>query len=66
MKKAGELHYKLLDFTNAIFEEGNPAGIKAALENLDIISNNLRLPLTKVSRTLNNKISGLINDIVND
>ena len=64
MKKAGELHYKLLDFTNAIFEEGNPAGVKAALEYLNILSNNLRLPLTKVSRTLNKKIENLVNEII--
>lgn len=55
-KKARELHYKLLNFTNLIFEEGNPAGIKAALEIKGIIQNYLRLPLTKISRSLYKRI----------
>lgn len=55
-KKARELHYKLMDFTNLIFAEGNPAGIKAALEVKDIVQNYLRLPLTKVSRSNYKKI----------
>ncbi len=48
---ARNLHYDLLDITNTLFEEGNPAGIKAALNILGIIDNNLRLPLTPLSRT---------------
>ena len=62
-KKAKALHYKLLDFTNAIFEDGNPAGIKAALEILDIAQNYLRLPLVKVNRTLYKKIENLVRNI---
>jgi len=34
----------------AIFMDGNPAGIKAALNQLDIIQNYLRLPSVPVSR----------------
>jgi len=62
-KKARELHYKLLNFTNLIFTEGNPSGIKAALEIRGIIQNYLRLPLTKVSRGLYKKIEESINKI---
>ena len=54
------IHYGLLPIMNALFEEGNPAGVKAAMEIKGIISNNLRLPLTKVSKPLYNKISNLI------
>lgn len=39
-----------------LFEEGNPAGIKAALSNLGIIENVLRLPLMTVSKTTEEKI----------
>ena len=43
--KAGAIHYKLLDLINALFEEGNPSGVKALLEIMKISPNNLRLPL---------------------
>ena len=62
-KKAKDIHYKLLSFTNANFEEGNPAGIKAALEIMQISQSYLRLPLVKVSKPLSNKIENLINEI---
>ena len=59
------LHYKLLPLMNAIFEEGNPAGVKAAMEAKGLISNHLRLPLVKVSKPLYTKISGLIDELEN-
>lgn len=62
-KKAKELHYRLLDFTNVIFSEGNPSGIKAALEINGLINNYLRLPLTKVSRSTYKKIENSIKSI---
>lgn len=58
-KEALELHYRLLDSVHAIFEEGNPSGVKAILEMKNIISNNLRLPLCKVSKELYEKLSKL-------
>jgi 4-hydroxy-tetrahydrodipicolinate synthase len=42
---------------NAIFEEGNPSGIKALLEIQGKIVNTLRMPLVKVSKPLYNKLS---------
>lgn len=60
MVKANELHYKLLDLINALFEEGNPSGIKAALDILKICPNNLRLPLVPVSDNLYRKISDIV------
>ena len=50
MKKALPIHYSLLPLMHAIFEEGNPGGIKALLEIEGRIMNQLRLPLTKVSK----------------
>ena len=58
-KKALPLHYKMLPLMNAIFDEGNPSGIKALLEIEGHISNTLRMPLVKVSKPLYNKISAL-------
>lgn len=58
-KKALPLHYKMLPLMNAIFEEGNPTGIKALLEIEGHISNVLRMPLVKASKPLYNKIASL-------
>ncbi len=63
IKTARELHYKLLDFTNALFSEGNPGGIKAALEILGICKKYVRLPLASVSKETYNKIQGLMKKI---
>jgi 4-hydroxy-tetrahydrodipicolinate synthase len=59
-EKALELHYELLDLTNAIFEDGNPAGIKAALSLQGLIKYNLRLPLVKVNDRTFEKIKSLL------
>lgn len=63
MKKARTVHEKLLLFSNAIFDEGNPTGIKAALEIMGICQNNLRLPLVKSSKQLYSKLQTIINNI---
>ena len=61
-KKAQPLHYRMLPLMNAIFDEGNPTGIKALLEIQGHISNTLRLPLVKSSKQLYNKLSALYNE----
>lgn len=48
-KTANQLNFKLNDIIDAMFEEGNPAGVKAFLDGMSIIDNNLRLPLVSVS-----------------
>lgn len=63
LKKALPLHYRLLPLMNAIFEEGNPTGVKALLEIEGLITNILRLPLVKASKTLTNKLTTLYNEI---
>jgi len=55
-----KLHYKLMDCINYIFEEGNPAGIKALLEKLNITSKYVRLPLVEVSDKLHQKIVNFV------
>jgi 4-hydroxy-tetrahydrodipicolinate synthase len=49
-KQAREIQFKFLELTELLFTEGNPPGIKAALNVLNICHNNLRLPLVPVSR----------------
>lgn len=63
VKKAREIHFKLTEFTKALFADGNPAGIKAALEIKGLISNNLRLPLVKIEKPLYNQISALMQEL---
>ncbi|MBQ0016030.1 MAG: 4-hydroxy-tetrahydrodipicolinate synthase [Bacteroidales bacterium] len=61
-KKAQALHYKMLPLMNAMFEEGNPTGVNALMEIEGLISNTLRLPLVKASKTLQSKITALYNE----
>lgn len=61
--RASTLHYKYMEMIGLIFEEGNPAGIKAALSSMGLCSNMVRLPLTTVSRTTLTKINNLLADL---
>lgn len=62
LKHALPLHYRLLPLMHAIFDEGNPTGIKALLEAQGRITNILRLPLVKASKQLTNKLVTLYNE----
>jgi hypothetical protein len=44
-EKARELHYRLFPMMKAIFQEGNPSGVKASMNIQAWIENVLRLPL---------------------
>jgi 4-hydroxy-tetrahydrodipicolinate synthase len=63
IKKMREIHFRMTDFIKALFADGNPSGIKAVLEIKGIISNNLRLPLVKVEKTLYNTLSALVQEL---
>lgn len=54
-----KIHYQLLDIMNAMFADGNPAGVKAFLHLMGFMDNSLRLPLVKVDRALSNEIKRL-------
>lgn len=56
MEDARRLHYELLEITHQFFAEGNPAGVKEALNKRGICETFLRLPLVNVSDTLANSI----------
>ncbi len=47
-KKASAIHYQLLELMDALFEDGSPSGAKAALAELGIMKEVLRLPLVDV------------------
>lgn len=57
---AKSVHLRYADLCKALFAEGNPAGIKAALHAKGVIRyNELRLPLTPVSDVLYKQIQDL-------
>lgn len=62
IKKAREIHFRLMDIITTLFADGSPAGIKAALEIKGIIANHLRLPLVKVEKNVYSQLNALIQD----
>jgi len=53
---AAALHLSLIELIDLLFLEGNPGGVKAALNALGIIENVLRLPLAPVGESTFEKI----------
>jgi len=60
--EARQIHYRLIEIIENLFVEGSPAGIKAALNILGFAQNQVRMPLTTVSRATYNKLSELIKE----
>lgn len=59
--EAREIHHQLRGLYKLLFQEGNPAGVKAALHARGIIeTNQLRLPLCPVSDALYREIRELV------
>lgn len=59
-REAKDIHLRLGEMFKALFEEGNPAGVKAALHVRGVIaSQRLRAPLCEVSDTLYQKFKRL-------
>lgn len=52
--------YRLLEATEQLFADGNPAGVKAALAHKGIVKNILRLPLVPASEATQTKLASLI------
>ena len=60
VKEAYELHYKLADSIDMIFEQGNPAGIKEVFKHLGISENTVRLPLVNVNQDLSERLKTFV------
>ncbi len=56
LKNAKSINDQLIEAYDILFAENNPAGVKAALTELGIIKNYLRLPLVPLSEGLNAKL----------
>ncbi len=59
-KESYKLHFKLMDIISSIFEENNPAGIKAVFEALNLCQDTVRLPLVPASNILKEKIANFV------
>lgn len=60
--RAEEAYTPLHEAVCALFEQGNPVGVKAALTILNQIENNLRLPLVPATDLLMKKLERLIRE----
>ena len=60
--RAEEAYAPLHEAVCALFEQGNPVGVKAALTILNQIENNLRLPLVPATELLMKKMERLIRE----
>lgn len=63
--EAYTIHYNLMDITNMIFEQGNPAGIKEVFNHLELCENTVRLPLVPVDADLSARIKQFIQQFKN-
>ncbi|MCL4124897.1 UNVERIFIED_CONTAM: hypothetical protein GTU68_024444 [Idotea baltica] len=59
-KAAFSIHYRLMDVVDYIFEENNPAGIKAVFEALNLCADAVRLPVVPASNQLKQKINSFV------
>jgi 4-hydroxy-tetrahydrodipicolinate synthase len=62
-KSAREVQLRYMEMTELLFIDGNPAGVKAMLNIMNICQNNLRLPLVPVNRTIYTRIQKAIDEI---
>ncbi len=58
--EADEAYSEMDEAVNALFEEGNPTGIKCALSTMGLIGNRMRLPLVSGTPALEAKFKDLI------
>ena len=61
--KACSIYFQFLELITLLFQDGNPAGIKAVLHQMNRISNALRLPLTPVQTSTYNRITKVLAEI---
>ena len=57
---ARKIHLSMLELISALFTEGSPAGVKAAMHMQNLIQNVVRLPLTPVSEKHYQKLAEIV------
>ncbi len=63
LKSAREIQLRFLEMIELLFIDGNPAGVKAMLNIMNICQNYLRLPLVPVNRTIYTRIQKEIDEV---
>jgi 4-hydroxy-tetrahydrodipicolinate synthase len=62
-KSAREIQLRYLEIIELLFIDGNPAGVKAMLNIMNLCLNNLRLPLVQVNRSILTRIQKAIDEV---
>ena len=62
-KSAREIQFRFLEMIELLFIDGNPSGVKAMLNIMNLCQNSLRLPLVPVSRTVYTRIQKAIEEV---
>src|SRR5574344_1319562 len=60
---ARKIHHKFTDLFSLLFVDGNPAGVKAMLNQMGMIENVLRLPLVPTRLTTMQKITEILKEL---
>ena len=63
VREAYDIHYRMADGINLIFEQGNPAGIKEIFSYLGFSENTVRLPLVNVDTDLAARIEKFMKEL---
>lgn len=63
LKSAREIQLRFLEMTELLFIDGNPAGVKAMLNIMNLCQNNLRLPLVPVTKVIYTRIQKAIDEV---
>ncbi|MBO6059506.1 MAG: 4-hydroxy-tetrahydrodipicolinate synthase [Bacteroidaceae bacterium] len=62
-RQALHIHHKFTELFKLLFVDGNPAGVKALLNEMGLIENNLRLPLVPAQLNTERRISEIVKEL---
>ncbi|MGB0368088.1 MAG: 4-hydroxy-tetrahydrodipicolinate synthase [Flavobacteriales bacterium] len=60
---ARAMHYQLIDIVDMLFAEGNPAGVKCVLNELNVCGETVRLPLVQISESLKKRLLASVKEL---
>lgn len=63
LKSAREIQFRFIEMIELLFADGNPAGVKAMLNIMNLCQNSLRLPLVPVSKPMFTRIQKAIDEV---